>query len=75
MSLGGALLETVLIHEIGHALLVSHGLLGIIHRAVLPEFWVDAEEWLCNYLATYGREVFDAASSLLGYDVRRSRLL
>lgn len=70
-SLSGKLLETVLIHEIGHALMISHGLIMAIHSAVLPEFWVDAEEWLCNYVATYGREIFNIASDLLGYKVRR----
>lgn len=51
--------------------MISHGLIMAIHSAVLPEFWIDAEEWLCNYVATYGREIFDIASDLLGYEVRR----
>ena len=70
--LSGMLLETVLIHEIGHAMMVSYGLLSAIHSAVRPDKWVEAEEWLCNYTATYGREVLDIASNLLGYEVRRS---
>lgn len=70
-SLKGALLETVLIHELGHALAVSYGMLSAIHSVVRPERWIDAEEWLCNYVATYGREIFDIASNLLGYEVRR----
>ena len=71
-SLHGTLLETVLIHEIGHCLMVSYNLLFRIHRIIPPEHWVTAEEWLCNFLATYGREVFEAASSVLGYKVRRN---
>lgn len=70
-SLDGLLLETVLIHEIGHALLVSYNLLYSIHMVVMPEKWIEAEEWLCNFIATYGREVFEVASGLLGYEVRR----
>ena len=71
-SLDGMLLETVLIYEIGHALLISYNLLYIIHMVVLPKKWIEAEEWLCNFIATYGREVFEVASGLLGYEVRRS---
>lgn len=70
-SLEGKLLETVLIHEIGHALLVSYNLLYRIHQVVYPDKWIEAEEWLCNFIATYGKEVLDAASSVLGYEVRR----
>lgn len=70
-SLGGTLLETVLIHEIGHALLVSYNLLNMIHMAVLPDKWIEAEEWLCNFIATYGKEVFEIASNLLCYEVRK----
>ena len=70
-SLDESLLETVLIHEIGHALLVSYNLLHMIHMVVLPCKWIEAEEWLCNFIATYGREVFEVASNLLGYEVRR----
>ena len=70
-SLEGTLLETVLIHEIGHALLVSYNLLNMIHMAVLPDKWIDAEEWLCNFISTYGKEVLEIASNLLGYEVRK----
>ena len=70
-SLDGKFLETVLIHEIGHCLMVSYDLLHGIRMIIPPEHWITAEEWLCNYLATYGRDVFDAASSVLGYEVRR----
>lgn len=70
-SLHGSLLETVLIHEIGHAMLVSYGLIDAIHSVVVPERWIEAEEWLCNFVGSYGIEIIDVASDLLGYEVRR----
>lgn len=72
-SLDGLLLETVLIHEICHAIIVSYDLLSSIHMLVLPDKWIETEEWLCNFIVIYGGQVFEVASDLLGYDVRRSR--
>ena len=72
-SLDGLLLETVLIHEICHAIIVSYNLLSSIHMLVLPEKWIEAEECLCNFMVIYGGQVFEVANDLLGYEVRRSR--
>ena len=33
---------------------------------VEPYFWVEAEEWICNFLADYGMLIFDTAYSVLG---------
>lgn len=56
----------VLIHEIGHAALLSFGLLDDIHRVVPREYWIDAEEWVCNLIADYGLDMFRAAYSVVG---------
>lgn len=58
----------VLIHEICHCALVSYGLLSYIHHAVKPEYWIEAEEWLCNLMADYGGLIFANAFNVLGYD-------
>nr|DAW17960.1 MAG TPA: hypothetical protein [Caudoviricetes sp.] len=46
----------VLIHEICHCVLYSYGLLYDIHKAVKKDYWILAEEWVCNFLYDYGLE-------------------
>lgn len=70
-ELQGELLTTVLIHELGHCALFSFGLIDDIHRVVDRRFWVEAEEWVCNFIADYGRSIFLIASSFLGADALR----
>ncbi len=59
-------LRTVLLHELGHCVMVSYGLVGHIHRMVRPEYWIEIEEWVCNFIADYGYEIFQTASDILG---------
>lgn len=56
----------VLIHELGHCALVSFNLLNDIHRMVKREYWLEAEEWACNFLANYGFRIFQTAYTLMG---------
>lgn len=63
------LLETVLLHELGHAAMISYNIFDDLHRMVKPRYWVDIEEWVCNFLADYGSEVFDIARDVLGKDI------
>lgn len=56
----------VLLHELGHAVMFSFNLIEEIHRAVYPEYWIKAEEWICNFIADYGRMIFDAAYKIVG---------
>lgn len=58
----------VLLHELGHATMVSYGLLDDIYRMVKPEYQVEAEEWICNFLADYALIIFEAAYRVLGID-------
>lgn len=60
--LRGLDLQRVITHEVGHCAMHSYGLLDSLHRIVPESAWVDVEEWVCNYLADYGREVIDAAN-------------
>lgn len=65
-NLRGAFLQRVLIHELGHCTLFSFGLLEDIHRMVKKRYWIEAEEWVCNFIADYGSRIFGIAYSVLG---------
>lgn len=67
-KLHGTLFSRVLIHELGHCAIVSFDLLDEIHRMVKPECWIDAEEFICNFIADYGLRIFDVAYKLFGDD-------
>ena len=62
----GEFLETVVTHEIGHCVIFSYNLLPVIHKMVLPEYWIEAEEWMCNFIADYGRQIYAAVYDILG---------
>ena len=64
-SLAGPKLRTVLLHELGHCAMFSYDLLSEIHSVVDPSKWIEAEEWVCNFLADYGDEIFDVAGDFL----------
>lgn len=67
-DLNGRSLETVLVHELGHCVMVSYGLISDIRRMVRPEYWVEIEEWICNFISDYGYEVFQVATDILETD-------
>lgn len=67
-ALEGELLNKVLIHELGHCTMVSFNLLEDIHRMVKRKYWIEAEEWVCNFIADYGFRIFSVAYSILGED-------
>lgn len=58
----------VLLHELGHCTIFSYKLDEQIHRVVYPRYWIEAEEWVCNFIADYGMYIFSAASKVLGRD-------
>lgn len=51
--------ETVLFHELSHAVMVSYGLLDDIAMFSRPEMQIYAEEWICNYIATFSKVIID----------------
>lgn len=67
-ELQGDFLIQVLLHELGHCALYSFNLIDDIHRMVYPDKWVEAEEWVCNFIADYGFRIFSTAYSVLGDD-------
>ena len=60
------MMTRVLIHEIGHCAIFSFNLLPDIHRLAKKRYWLEAEEWVCNFIADYGLAIFEAAYSTLG---------
>lgn len=65
-GLDGDFLVRVLLHELGHCAMVSYNLIDDIHRMTYPEYWIEAEEWVCNFIADYGFQIFSAAYDILG---------
>lgn len=65
-NLHGELLNRVFIHELGHCVMFSYGLLSELHRMVKKRYWVEAEEFVCNILADYGHFVIRTARDILG---------
>lgn len=64
--LHGSMYARVLIHEIGHCVMFSYGLIQELRAMVYPSMWVQAEEWVCNFLADYGMTAFAIASRTMG---------
>ena len=67
-ALRGDFLMTVFIHELGHCALYSFDLLDKIRRMVYPEYWIEMEEFICNFLADFGTQIFRTAYRSMGYD-------
>lgn len=65
-NLRGAFLNRVLLHELGHVTMFSYGLVEDIHRMCKKAYWLEAEEWACNFIADYGAQIFGIAYSVLG---------
>lgn len=65
-TINGDFQRRVLCHELGHAAMISYNLLDDIHRMVKPRYWIEMEEWICNFLADYGLSIFNIAYSVLG---------
>lgn len=65
-SLKGDFLTRVLIHELAHCAMISFDLIEEIHKMVYPEYWIDAEEWVCNFIADFGLTILNTGHSILG---------
>lgn len=67
-TLAGDFLMRVFIHEMGHCALYSFDLLGDIQRMTKPQYVIDMEEFICNFLADYGWGIYKKAFATMGYD-------
>lgn len=70
-QLNGDFFNTVLVHELGHCAMISFGLIDYIHSIVEPEYWIEVEEFMCNFIADYGLKIFRTAYNLFGDDAIR----
>lgn len=66
--LRGGMLDRVLIHEMAHCVIWSYGLFPEIRAFTRPDRQIQAEEWICNFLADYGLEVFNDFKKVMGRD-------
>lgn len=63
------LIDRVVLHEIAHAITMSHGLLDEL-RSYLPEdLWIPVEEWAARLVENHGMEAVELASRVLGRPV------
>lgn len=65
-QLNGSFFARVLIHELGHCAMISFDLIDEIHKMVYPEYWIEAEEFMCNFIADYGMLIFQTGYRLFG---------
>ena len=65
-SLVPPLLDQVVLHEIAHAITMSHGLLGPVRRSVALGSYVGVEEWSAQLVENHAIEAIDAAKTVLG---------
>lgn len=70
-ELSGPFLNRVLLHELGHVVMLSYGLILTLRRRLPKYLWIEAEDWCCNLIADYGAEIFARASDILGQDAWR----
>lgn len=61
--------EAVLFHELSHAVMVSYGLLDDISMFSRPDMQIYAEEWICNYIATFSKVIIDEMNSDKGFAI------
>lgn len=59
------LLERVVKHELAHCVMLSYGLVDDIHRMSYPKYWVEAEEFCCNLIADYSKEIWILTSRIV----------
>lgn len=60
------LLDKVVLHEIAHAIIISHGLLGPLRNSIPDNMWVHVEEWSASLMERHAIEAAILASQALG---------
>ena len=65
-ELAPPMLDRVLLHEVAHAVAMSHGLLDALHAMVPEASWVPVEEWAAQMVENHGIEASVLASEALG---------
>jgi len=60
------LFDKVLVHEMAHAIMVSHGLLGPLRANIDPDYWTFVEEWSAGFMEKHALEAVILTSKSLG---------
>ena len=63
------LLDKVILHEVAHAVSMSHGSLDQMRKAVPEDYWVSVEEWNAWFVENHAIEAIELASEVLGRPV------
>jgi len=63
------LLDRVVLHEVAHAITVSHGLLPPLRDSIPEDMWVLVEEWNASFAERHAIEAAILASEALGRPV------
>ena len=70
-KLRGEFLTRVVLHELSHAMMISHGYLEQIHRYCKKRYWIEMEELIANLIADRAYEIFQRAYDIVGDDAIR----
>ena len=65
-ELRGEFRKKVLIHELAHCAMISYGIVDQIAVMTRPEYRVEMEETICNFLADYGERIYNLSYEILG---------
>lgn len=60
------LLDRVLLHEVAHAITISHGLLPPLRHSIPEDMWVPVEEWSASFMERHAIEAVMLTSQSLG---------
>lgn len=63
------LLDRVVLHEVAHAIAISHGLLPPLRDSIPEDMWVPMEEWNASFMERHAVEAAILASKALGRPV------
>lgn len=58
------LYNRVLRHELTHVSMFCYNLIPEVEFFTYPDRQIQAEEWICNFIADHGKEIFDIAIRL-----------
>lgn len=67
-SVSGYMKKKVIAHEMGHAACVSYGLISVIRECCKSSRCIEMEEFICNFVADYGEEIFERTYEMMGDD-------
>lgn len=63
-DLGGDFLDKVIKHELCHCIIFSYDLARYIHKVVPKKYWIESEEWMCNFISKYNDEIAHLAHNI-----------